>query len=230
MLFDIFAYVGTIGAPALAIYSVYRRIKKKDKNTAGYVFNGKTWVAWLLMFCIISILFMVFGMPLMGGGTGYHPAWGFLWMMLLAIILYISYVIISFVPATAEEIQENKETGNTVLGDVGTAATSMFAIIIAAIWGTLVSLPGMIKNALNPVLAVKKIGNTMYKVVGVGFEHVIGGIIALFLLAVLVFAIIYIAALFFTIIGTIALGIIAIVKFVINNRDIFKTKEVEIKE
>ena len=230
MLFDIFAYVGTIGAPALAIYSVYRRIKKKDKNTAGYVFNGKTWVAWLLMFCIISILFMVFGMPLMGGGTGYHPAWGFLWMMLLAIILYVSYAVISFVPATAEEIQENKEAGNTVLGDVGTAATSMFTILIAAIWGTLVSLPGMIKNALNPVLAVKKIGGTMYKVVGTGFGHVISGVIALVFLAILVFSIIYIAALFFTLIGTFALGIIAIVKFVINNMDLFKTKKEELPQ
>ena len=217
MWLDILVYVAVIGAIALAIYSVYKRIKNTDANTAGYVFNGKNWVAWLLLLCIISALFIGFIMPLFAGGEGYHPEWGTLGIMFWAVILYICYAIIAFVPATAEEVEANKAAGNTVLGSVGATTASMFKTIFAAIGAILVALPGMIGSALNPVLAVKTIGSTVYKVIGTGFSHVIGGILALVLIAVLVFAIIYIASLVLAILGTFVIGIIAIIKFVKNN-------------
>ena len=214
MLLDIFIYVSMFAAPVLAIVSIVKRIKNTDANTAGYVYNGKKWVAWLLLFCIVAALFIGFIMPIFG--EGYHPEWGALGLILVAILLYICYAIISFVPATAEEIEENKAAGNTVLGTLGSTTSSMFKAVLAAIGAILVCLPAMIGSALNPVLAVKSIGGVMYKVVGTGFGHIIGGIMAIVLLGAVLFFIIYIASLVLAIIGTFALGIIAIIKFFMN--------------
>lgn len=215
MWLNILMYVSVIGAVALAVYSVFKRIKNKDENTAGYVFNGKNWVAWLMLFCIIAALFIGFIMPLFT--EGYHPEWGTLRLVAFSILLYICYAIIAFVPATAEEIEENKAAGNTVLGSLGTTTSSMFSGILAAIGAILVSLPSVISNALNPVLAVKNIGGRMYKIVGTGFGHAVMGILVLVLIAGLVFFVIYIASLVLALLGTFILGIIAIVKFFMNN-------------
>ena len=89
MWLNILIYVALIGAPVLAVYAIYRRIKNTDENTAGYVYNGKPWVAWLLLFCIIADFFIGFIMPLFDGTKGYHPEWGTLGLMLLAILLYL---------------------------------------------------------------------------------------------------------------------------------------------
>lgn len=227
MWLNILIYVAAIGAPILAVWSVYRRIKNTDPNTAGYVFNGKKWVIWLLLICIIAALFIGFIMPIpfISGQTTYRPEWGVLGLMLIAILLYICYAVIAYVPATAEEIEANKAAGNTVMGNVGETAASMFSVIMGIIGGVLASLPSIIKETLNPTLAIKKIGNTVYKVVGTGFVHVVIGIVILVFLAILVFFVIYLASLFFALIGTFALGVIAIAKFVINNFILPKKKE-----
>lgn len=215
MLLALIIIVAVIGAPALAIVSVVMRTKKADANTAGYVFNGKTWVTWLLLLCIIAALFIGFVMPipLISGQPSYHPDWSCFRIILSAIMFYVCYAIIAFVPATAEEIEESKAAGNTVLGNVGSTAASAFKLILVSLGAILAALPGMIGSALNPVLAVKTIGNTVYKVIGTGFSHVIGGIIGLFLFALLAFVIIAFAAYIFAAIGTFALGILAIIKF-----------------
>ena len=88
----------------------------------------------------------------------------------------------------------------------------------------------MIGEALNPTLAIKNIGGTLYRVVGTGFGYTVSGILMFAFLAIVVFMLIYLAALLFTIIGTFAIGIIAIIKFVKNNQNLLKTKDVEIKE
>lgn len=230
MLLSILIIVAMLGAPALAIFSVFKRIKNNNPDTAGYVYNGKDWVAWLLVFSIIAALFIGFIMPIFDGAEGYHPEWGLLWLILLAVVLYICYAIIAFVPATAEELAESKEAGNTVLGSIGDSAASIFSIIMGVIGATLIALPAMIGEALNPTLAIKNIGGTLYRVVGTGFGYTVGGIVMFAFIAIIVFVLIYIAALIFAIIGTFAIGIIAIVKFVKNNQDLLKTKEIEIKE
>ncbi|MBO7468624.1 MAG: hypothetical protein J6T37_07665 [Bacteroidales bacterium] len=222
MLLQILIIVAMLGAPALAIFSVFRRIKNNNPNIAGYVYNGKNWVAWLLVFSIIATLFIGFIMPIFDGREGYHPEWGTLWLILLAVILYICYAIIAFIPASAEEIEESKKAGNTVLGSIGESAVSIFSIIMGVIGATLMALPAMIGEALNPTLAIKNIGGTLYRVVGTGFGYTISGIIALAFIAIIVFVIIYIAALVFAIIGTFAIGLIAIIKFVKNNGSLLK--------
>jgi hypothetical protein len=41
-MLDVLVYVAVIGAPVLAIYSVWRRLKKSDPDTVGYIYNGKS--------------------------------------------------------------------------------------------------------------------------------------------------------------------------------------------
>lgn len=219
MLLNVLIYVSLFGAIALAIFSVYKRVKNKDNGVAGYVFNGKKWVTWLLMLCILAVLFLTFVMPIpaLSGMPTYRPEWKFLLLALFAIVLYICYAIIAFVPASPAEIESNRAAGNTVMENLGETSATMFSSILAIIGSILLALPGMISSVLNPVLAVKTIGNTVYKVIGTGFSHIIGGILALAVIIILVFLIIYVASLILALIGTFAIGIIAIVKFVMNN-------------
>lgn len=230
MLLSILIIVAMLGAPALAIFAVFKRIKNNNPNTAGYVYNGKDWVAWLLVFCIIATLFIGFVMPIFDGTKGYHPEWGLLVLTLLAVVFYICYAIIAFVPATAEELAESTEAGKTILNSISDSAASIFSIIMGVIGATLAALPAMIGEALNPTLAIKNIGGTLYKVVGTGIGYTVSGILMFAFIAIMIFVMIYFAALFFAIIGTFAIGIIAIIKFMKNNQNLLKTKDVEIKE
>lgn len=230
MLLSILIIVALLGAPTLAGFAVFKRIKNNNPNTAGYVYNGKVWVAWLLVFCIIATLFIGFVMPIFDGTKGYHPEWGLLVLTLLAVVFYICYAIIAFVPATAEELAESTESGKTILNSVSDSAASIFSIIMGVIGATLAALPAMIGEALNPTLAIKNIGGTLYKVVGTGIGYTVSGILMFAFIAIMVFVLIYLAALLFAIVGTFAIGVIAVIKFVKNNQNLLKTKEVEIKE
>lgn len=228
-MLDVLVYVAVIGAPVLAIYSVWRRLKKSDPDTAGYIYNGKKWVTWLLLICLLAVLFISFIMPLpiISEHRPYRPEWGGLLLGLYAVILYICYNLIAYIPATAEELEESKVAGNTVMGTVGETTASMFSVILGMIGGVLAALPGMIGEALNPTLAIKTIGNTVYKVVGTGVTHAIIGIVILGFAAILIFVVIMFAAYVFALLGTFAIGIIAIAKFVINNFILPKKKQAD---
>ena len=203
----------------MAIYSVYKRIKNTGVTTAGYVYNGKTWVTWLFVLTVLAILFYTFVMPipLISGRASYRPEWGGLGLLFYAVLLYISYSVIAFVPATAEEIEESKAAGNTVMGSVGSTAASVFMVILGAIGGILAALPGMIGEALNPTLAIKTIGNTVYRVVGTGVMDGIYGLLGLIFGLLVVAALIIFVANVLAIVGTFAIGIIAVIKFFKNN-------------
>ena len=219
MLLDIIVYVAVFGGIGLAIYSVYKRIKNTGVTTAGYVYNGKTWVTWLFVLTVLAILFYTFVMPipLISGRASYRPEWGGLGLLFYAVLLYISYSVIAFVPATAEEIEESKAAGNTVMGSVGSTAASVFMVILGAIGGILAALPGMIGEALNPTLAIKTIGNTVYRVVGTGVMDGIYGLLGLIFGLLVVAALIIFVANVLAIVGTFAIGIIAVIKFFKNN-------------
>ena len=219
MWLDIIIYVAFFGGVGLAIYSVYKRIKNTGVTTAGYVYNGKMWVTWLFLICVLSILIFTFvlPMPFISEHRPYRPDWSGLLFLLYAILLYISYSVIAFVPATAEEIEANKAAGNTVMGTIGSTTASMFMGILGAIGGILAALPGMIGEALNPTLAIKTIGNTVYRVVGTGVQHALFGILGLVLFVVFVGIVIMFASMFLAVFGTFSLGIIAIIKFFKNN-------------
>ena len=91
MWLDIIIYVAVFGAIGLAIFSVYKRTKNTDPNTAGYVYNGKNWVTWLFVLSILAVLFYTFVMPLpiISERRPYRPEWGGLLLGLYAIVLYI---------------------------------------------------------------------------------------------------------------------------------------------
>jgi len=219
MWLDIIIYVAFFGGVGLAIYSVYKRIKNTGVTTAGYVYNGKMWVTWLFLICVLSILIFTFvlPMPFISEHRPYRPDWSGLLFLFYATLLYISYSVIAFVPATAEEIEANKAAGNTVMGTIGSTTASMFMGILGAIGGILAALPGMIGEALNPTLAIKTIGNTVYRVVGTGVQHALFGILGLVLFVVFVGIVIMFASMFLAVFGTFSLGIIAIIKFFKNN-------------
>ena len=103
MVLDIIIYIAVFGAIGLAIYSVFKRTKNVDPNVAGYVYNGKPWVTWLFVLTLLAILFYTFVMPipLISGQISYRPEWSGLGLLAYAIVLYICYSIIAFVPATA---------------------------------------------------------------------------------------------------------------------------------
>jgi len=219
MWLDIIIYVAFFGGVGLAIYSVYKRIKNTGVTTAGYVYNGKMWVTWLFLICVLSILIFTFvlPMPFISEHRPYRPDWSGLLFLFYATLLYISYSVIAFVPATAEEIEANKAAGNTVMGTIGSTTASMFMGILGAIGGILAALPEMIGEALNPTLAIKTIGNTVYRVVGTGVQHALFGILGLVLFVVFVGIVIMFASMFLAVFGTFSLGIIAIIKFFKNN-------------
>ena len=225
MLLDIIVYVALFGGVGLAIYSVYKRVKNPDPNAAGYVYNGKTWVTWLFVITVLAILFFTFIMPLpiISEHRPYRPEWGGLGLLFYAVLLYICYSVIAFVPATAEEIEASKEAGNTVMGTMGSTVSSVFKLILATIGAILLAIPKMIGEALNPTLAIKTIGNTVYRVVGTGVTHALIGIVVLGFLVVLAAVIVIFAAQFLALFGTFAIGIIAVIKFIKNN--VFNKKQ-----
>ena len=176
-------------------------------------------MTWLFVVTVLAILFFTFIMPLpiISEHRPYRPEWGGLGLLFYAVLLYICYSVIAFVPATAEEIEASKEAGNTVMGTVGSTTASVFKLILSMIGAILLAIPKMIGEALNPTLAVKTIGNTVYKVVGTGVTHAITGIVVMGFLVILAAVIVMFAAMFLALFGTFALGILAVIKFFKNN-------------
>ena len=212
-MFKALVIISVIGAPLLAVLAVFLRLKKRTPDTAGYVYNGKKWVAWLYGLCVLGVIVLL----LMGLTTSAHKIeWSILWLLLISTLLFACYSIIAFKPVNAEQLADAQKNGNTVLSNIGGAAASMAGALGAALLGVLASLPGMLASALNPVLAIKEIGGVMYKVVGTGFMHMMSGILALVIIAVVVVIVVYTLGLAFALIGTFVLGIIAIIKFVLN--------------
>ena len=182
-------------------------------------------MTWLFVITVLAILFFTFIMPLpiISEHRPYRPEWGGLGLLFYAVLLYICYSVIAFVPATAEEIEASKEAGNTVMGTMGSTVSSVFKLILATIGAILLAIPKMIGEALNPTLAIKTIGNTVYRVVGTGVTHALIGIVVLGFLVVLAAVIVIFAAQFLALFGTFAIGIIAVIKFIKNN--VFNKKQ-----
>lgn len=205
-------------APALAVYSVFNRMQNLKNDQVGYVYNGKLWVSWLWVISAAGTLFCVFGSPLITGVAHYRPEWDQLPPLFYGIILYISYIVIAFRPATAEELAEAEKEGNAAINATVSAATSVMKGVLMTILAALASIPAMIWNALNPVEAIKVIGGVTYKIIGTGFSSILSGVVAVGVLAVMVAFVVLFGSVLVSVIGTFALAIIAIAKFVMNYR------------
>ena len=207
--------------PLLAIYAMIMRSKNKKQGQAGFVYNGKIWVTWVGLIAVLGGLFMIFGTPLIvkKGDLSYRPNWEYITITILAIIEYISYVLVAYRPATAEEIEEAKASGKGAIKMTASAGTSMFAGILACLGVSVASIPALLYNALNPVQAIKVIGGVTYKVIGTGFSSVVGGFIGIGILLAIIAFILIMASQFAVLLGTFALGVIAIVKFIKNIKE-----------
>ena len=197
------------------------RSKNKKQGQVGFVYNGKIWVTWVGLIAVLGGLFMIFGTPLIvkKGDLSYRPDWEYITITILAIIEYISYVLVAYRPATAEEIEEAKASGKGAIKMTASAGTSMFAGILACLGVSVASIPALLYNALNPVQAIKVIGGVTYKVIGTGFSSVVGGFIGIGILLAIIAFILIMASQFAVLLGTFALGVIAIVKFIKNIKE-----------
>ena len=203
--------------PLLAIYAIIMRNKNKKQGQAGFVYNGKIWVTWIGLITILGGLFLVFGSPLIiKKVTGYSPDWGFLRITILAIIEYISYVLVAYRPASVEEIEEAKASGQSAIKMTTSATASMFSGILACLGVSVASIPALLYSALNPVQAIKVIGGVTYKVIGTGFSSVVGGFVGIGILLALIAMLLLFASQFAALLGTLILGVLTIVKFVKN--------------
>lgn len=221
--------------PFLAIYAMIMRSKNKKQGQVGFVYNGKVWVTWVGLIAVLGGLFMIFGTPLIvrKGDLSYRPDWGYITITILAIIEYISYVLVAYRPATAEEIEEAKASGQGAIKMTASAGASMFSGILACLGASLASIPVLLYNALNPVLAIKVIGGVTYKIIGTGFSSIVSGFIGIGILLAIIAFILIMASQFVVLLGTLALGLFAIVKFFKNikeRKQALENKEVESEE
>ena len=207
--------------PFLAIYAMIMRSKNKKQGQVGFIYNGKVWVTWVALVAILAGLFLMFGAPFIirKGDLSYRPDWEHLKTMTMVLIEYISYVFIAYRPATAEEIEEAKASGQGAIKITASAGASMFSGILACLGASLASIPVLLYNALNPVLAIKVIGGVTYKIIGTGFSSIVSGFVGrVILLAIIVFFL-FMGSQFAVLIGIFALGAIAIVKFFKNIKE-----------
>ena len=200
--------------PVLAIYSVMLRNKALKAGQVGYVYEGKTWVSWVAVVAILATLFLTFGAPLITKHVDYAPDWEKLKLLIFVLIEYISYVLVSYRPATADEIEEAKASGTSAINMTTSAAASMLSIIVSCILGALASIPMLIYNALNPVKAIKVIGGVTYKIIGTGFTSIVGGIVGLGILAAIVAMVLLFGSVLAALGGMFVLGAITIYQFI----------------
>lgn len=205
--------------PFLAIYSLMMRNKAMKNGHLGYIYNGKLWVTWLAVIDIFACLFLMFGAPLIAGPVEYTPDWEKIKVLIFGLIEYISYVLVSYRPATAEEIEEAEASGQSAIKMTAKTSTSMLMGILACVGAVICSIPSLIYHALNPVQAIKVIGGVTYKVIGTGFSAVMGGIIGLGILAALVAGALLIGSALIAIFSMLILGTLAIIKFFINMKE-----------
>lgn len=214
-MLDIIVTLAVLGAPVAAVYAVMQRNRLLKEGHPGFIYEGKTWVSWIWVLSIIGTLYNAFIMPWLIDEK-WNPQWGMLNLIWMSTLLYISYVMVSYRPATEEEIEEAKTSGSGVVETTAAVASSAFGGIMAAVLGALGAIPGLLWSALNPVQAIKVIGGVTYQVIGTGFSSILGGIVGLGILAVMVVMGLYFASLLFSLIGTLALGVLAIINFVRN--------------
>lgn len=211
--------------PFLAIYAMFMRSKNKKQGQVGFVYNGKIWVTWVALVTILAGLYLTFGAPLfdkainLQGFESYRPDWDKIKLTIFAIIEYISYVLVAYRPATAEEIEEAKASGQGAIKMTASAGASMFSGILACLGVSVASIPALLYSALNPVQAIKVIGGVTYKVIGTGFSSILGGIVGIGILLVLIYMLLLFASVFVLLFGTLALGLFAIVKFFKNIKE-----------
>ena len=202
--------------PLLAIYAIIMRSRTKKQGQGGFVYNGEFWVAWIASIAVLGGLFLTFGLPLLMPDD-YAPDWDKINIILLVIIEYICYVLIAYRPATAEEIEEAKASGKSVIKVTTSATTSVFSHILSCLGLFMASIPTLLSKAFSPVLATKVIHGVTYKLVGTGFSSIIGSFIGnLILFVIFTSVLLLLASTLAVLIGIYLISLLAIATFVMN--------------
>lgn len=145
----------------LGLYTTYENLfKPKSPEIAGYIYDGSRVFNWLVIILVISWVMhiVLYCIPGLRENSYLRQSASVLITDLVAqIVLILSYIMVSFRPATAEELQEAKAK-RTLTMDVATALTGIGAAIV----GTLAAVGAIILAALNPITIVRVVGNTVY--------------------------------------------------------------------
>lgn len=202
--------------PLLAIYAVIMRNRTKKPGHAGFVYNGEFWVAWIASIALLGGLFLIFGLPLLMPDD-YAPEWDKITNILLIIIEYICYVLVAYRPATAEEIEEAKASGQSVIKVTTSATASMFSQILSCLGFFIASIPTLLSKAFSPVLATRVIHGVTYKLVGTGLSSIVGGFIGNLIIFVIFISVsLILASTLAVLIGVFLISLLTIATFVMN--------------
>ena len=112
-----------------------------------------------------------------------------------------------------------KAQGENVLDMTKESAKNTLGVMGSALLGILAAMPLILRDTLNPVVAVKQIGNVTYKLIDTSFMAIAGGFLGLAMLAIVIFISAYVAGAFISIASVIFFFCITIIKFFKNRKE-----------
>lgn len=195
----------------LGLYTTYQNIfKPKSPEIAGYIYDGSRVFNWLVIILVISWIMhiVLYFIPSVHEMSYLRQSASVLITDLVAqIVLIISYILVSFRPATAQELEDAKTKKSLTL-DIAAAVSG----IGAAILGTLAAVGGIILAALNPITIVKVVGNTVYYTVTSFMSSVVALIMGIAIL-VFVFLVMVLSTSYYIILFLLFCAVAIIVRF-----------------
>ena len=205
-----------IGVAVIAL--IQRFAKRRDDATAGYVYNGRRWVAWVFVAIVASWVSLYVGNKVGGsGGSQLIPSFNkdnialLILFFGLPVLYMISYVLVAFRPATAEQVAEAKGKKSLVVDMTGKAAAGLWGGFVAM----LAAFGAGLMMVLNPIHIISQVGNTITYVKG-GMGASLMNLVAFGFLIVIVILIVFFVAWFAAYTGSIVLGLAVIVRYLLN--------------
>jgi hypothetical protein len=197
---------------------IQRFVKRRSDDTAGYVYNGRRWVAWVFVAIVASWVILYVGNKVGGsGGSQLIPSFKkdnialLILFFGLPVLYMISYVLVAFRPATAEQVAEAKGKKSLVVDMTGKAAAGLWGGFVAM----LAALGAGLMMVLNPIHIISQVGNTITYVKG-GMGASLMNLVAMGFLVVIVILIVLFVSWFAAYTGSIVLGLSVIVRYLLN--------------
>ena len=183
----------------MALYTVYQNLyKPKSPQIAGYIYDGSIVFKWMVIVLvagyILDIILMILPDEWTAIGSiymGSQPLSTLVILGLLQVTLIFCYIMVSFRPATAEELAEAK--GQKMLTiDVAKVFTGIGGLLVAS----LAAIGGAILMALNPINVISVIGNTVTYTIKSAGTMFIGVVMVVALVVWIILVILYMMSLY----------------------------------